>query len=342
MNLDTPPALQSEPPSNRQWKKLIESYERPSRLRATWQLVNTLGSYVALWGLIYLCLSWSFWLALPVAVLAGGILVRLFIIFHDCGHKSFFQSEAANRFWGSVCGILTFTPFRHWTWEHSVHHATSGNLDKRGCGDIWTLTVTEYLESSRWKRISYRLARNPLILFVIAPLFLFLVRERFPKAGAKAEQRRSVYLTNLGILGIAVGMSFLFGVGTYLILQLIIMAIAGSAGVWLFYVQHQFEDAYWERREDWNYTQAALDGSSFYKLPKVFQWFSGNIGFHHIHHLSPRIPNYNLERCHKSHDVFRNVKPLTVWTSLKSLGFRLWDESERRLVGFRGLSRFSS
>jgi omega-6 fatty acid desaturase (delta-12 desaturase) len=202
---------------------------------------------------------------------------------------------------------------------------------------VWTLTVQEYLESSRWKRFAYRLARNPFILFVLAPMYLFLIHQRFPTNGTAARERRSVHWTNLAMLGVAVAMSSVFGWKAYLVIQLSLMTFAGSIGVWLFYVQHQFEGVYWERAEEWDYLTAALQGSSFYKLPKVLQWFSGNIGFHHIHHLSPRIPNYNLERCHKAEPLFQTVPPVTLFSSLKSFTFRLWDEKRHKLVGYRHL-----
>lgn len=317
------------------WKAIVARYQKPSTGRGLWQVINTLVPYTALWVLMHFTAQISWWLTAPLAILAGGFLVRIFIIFHDCGHGSFFKSQRANHVLGTIAGFLTFTPYFHWRWEHSVHHATSGDLDRRGTGDVWTLTVQEYLESSRWKRFAYRLARNPIILFVIAPLFLFIVRERFVTSGAGKRERRSVYLTNLAIAAVAVGMSCAYGIGTYLIIQLIVFSIAASAGVWLFYVQHQFEGVYWERSDNWDYATAALKGSSFYKLPKVLQWFSGNIGFHHIHHLSPRIPNYHLEKCHESEPLFQTVKPVTLWSSLKSFTFRLWDEKERKLVGFR-------
>jgi acyl-lipid omega-6 desaturase (Delta-12 desaturase) len=236
--------------------------------------------------------------------------------------------------WGYLAGLLTFTPYYHWRWEHALHHATAGDLDRRGVGDVWTLTVQEYLQSSRWKRFSYRLARNPIVLFVLAPLFLFVVLQRFPSANATRRERNSVRWMNLAILALMIGMSALFGILPYLVIQLTAMAVAGSAGVWLFYVQHQFEDAYWERGDDWDYTAAALKGSSFYQLPRVLQWFSGNIGFHHIHHLSPRIPNYNLERCHRSDPMFGDVQPVRPIASLRLLTLRLWDESARKLIGF--------
>ncbi len=231
-----------------------------------------------------------------LAILAGGFLVRIFIIFHDCGHGSFFQSRRANDILGFVTGVLTFTPYYHWRWQHALHHASSGDLDRRGMGDVWTLTLREYLEASRWKRFAYRVARNPLVLFTLGPLFLLMVH-RFCSPNAGRRERNSVHLTNLALLAVAIGLSLLFGVKAYLLLQLGVLLAAGIAGVWLFYVQHQFEGVYWERSQEWDYATAALQGSSFYKLPKVLQWFSGNIGFHHIHHLSPRIPNYHLEKC---------------------------------------------
>ena len=319
------------------WKAIVARYQKPSVGRGVWQIVNTLVPYAALWYLMYLSLSVSWWLVVPLAVLAAGFLVRVFIIHHDCGHGSFFKSRRANDILGFVTGVLTFTPYYHWRWEHALHHSTAGDLDRRGMGDIWTLTVQEYLESSRWQRFAYRLARNPVVLFLIAPLFMFLVKHRFPKADASPRERDSVHWANLAILGIAAGLTWIFGLKAYLLIQLMVTGIAGTAGVWLFYVQHQFDGVYWERGDEWDYAMAALKGSSFYKLPKVLQWFSGNIGFHHIHHLSPRIPNYHLEKCHDAEPLFQTVKPLTLFASFKSFTFRLWDEQRRRLVGYRHL-----
>jgi omega-6 fatty acid desaturase (delta-12 desaturase) len=233
--------------------------------------------------------------------------------------------------------VLTFTPYFHWRWEHAIHHSTSGDLDRRGVGDVWTLTVQEYLESSRGRRFAYRLARNPVVLFLLAPLFFFVVMQRFPSRKAPLRERCSVYWTNLAIGLVAAGMIWAFGWKAYLIIQLTHVLIAGSAGLWLFYVQHQFDGVYWERRDQWDYAAAALQGSSFYKLPKILQWFTGNIGFHHIHHLSPRIPNYHLEKCHRTEPLFQTVKPVTLLSSLKSLTFRLWDERRRTLVGYSAL-----
>jgi omega-6 fatty acid desaturase (delta-12 desaturase) len=321
------------------WKDAVVEFQKPSTPRALWQIVNTLVPMAGLWYLMYHSYTISWWLTVPLAILAGAFLVRVFIIFHDCGHGSFFKSRMANDITGVITGVLTLTPYYHWRWEHNIHHATSGHLDKRGIGDIWTLTVQEYLEASRWKRFAYRLARNPFILFVIAPLYVFIVRQRFPSLNANTRERHSVYMMNLAIAGMAIGLSATFGIKAYLLIQLIIIAVAGSAGVWLFYVQHQFEGVYWERGENWDYTAAALQGSSFYKLPRILQWFSGNIGFHHIHHLSARIPNYNLERCHKADPLFQQVKPVTLLGSFKSFTFRLWDEQRRILVGYGHLRK---
>jgi omega-6 fatty acid desaturase (delta-12 desaturase) len=325
-------------PVRRSWKEVVARYQRPVAWRGIWQILNTLVPYVALWYLMYRSLSVSVWLTAPLAVLAGGFLVRIFIIFHDCAHGSFFKSRRANEIVGCAMGVLCFTPYHRWRWEHSVHHSSAGDLDRRGTGDVWTLTVQEYLEASRWKRCAYRLARNPFILFVVAPLVLFLVLERLPTRKDGGRERVSVHATNAVLALMVAGMSWLFGWKAYLLLQLVAVMIAGSAGVWLFYVQHQFEGVYWERGQKWDYERAALEGSSYYKLPPVLQWFSGNIGFHHIHHLSPRIPNYHLERCHRSEPLFQKVKPVTLLSSFKCLAFRLWDERRRRMVGYPSAS----
>ena len=317
------------------WKAIVARFQEPSTLRASWQICNTFVPYALLWYVMSRTMAVSYWLTLPFAILAAGFLVRIFIIFHDCGHGSFFKSRLANTITGFIAGMLTLTPYYHWRWEHAVHHGTSGDLDRRGSGDVWTLTVQEYLEASRWKRFAYRLARNPLILFVIAPLYVFVISERFPSKTAQPRERRSVHMMNLAILATAVVLSVLMGIKEYLLIQLTVTAVAAAAGVWLFYVQHQFEEAYWERGDNWDYTAAALQGSSFYKLPKILQWFSGNIGFHHIHHLSPRIPNYNLQRCHDADPVFQQVKPMTLLSSLKTLPLHLWDEQRQKLVRFR-------
>lgn len=337
MKNDSNPASVKSPPPVEVWREIVLKYQKPSTWRALWQIIDTVIPYGGLWYLMYLCLPVSWWLVVPLAILAGGLLVRVFIIFHDCGHGSFFKSAAANDAVGLLAGILTFTPYYHWRWEHAIHHSSAGDLDRRGTGDVWTMTVQEYLESSRWKKFAYRLARNPFVLFVLAPLFLFVVMQRFPSPKASRREQHSVHAMNLALLGMALGLIWIFGLKAYLLIQLIILMVAGGAGVWMFYVQHQFEDVYWERGDNWSYTAAALQGSSFYKLPRILQWFSGNIGFHHIHHLSPRIPNYNLEKCHQADPLFQQVKPVTMFSSLKSFTYRLWDEKGKRLVGYRHL-----
>jgi omega-6 fatty acid desaturase (delta-12 desaturase) len=337
MRVDSTPSGSGQNPHGPSWKEIVAKYQKSALWPSLWQVANTLVPYAAVWWLMYLSLAVSWWLALPLAVLAGGFMVRVFIIFHDCGHGSFFASARANNVLGFMTGVLTFTPYFHWRWEHAAHHATSSDLDRRGMGDVWTLTVQEYLEASRWKRFAYRLARNPFSLFGLAPLFLFLVKQRFAAPQAPRREQNSVFWTNLAAGFMAAWLCWVFGFKAYLLLQLLVVMVAGSAGIWLFYVQHQFDGVYWERNANWDYRTAALKGSSFYKLPKVLQWFSGNIGFHHIHHLSPRIPNYNLEKCHRAEPLFQTVKPVTLFSSFKSFTFRLWDEQRRSLVGYRAL-----
>ena len=329
------PAAIARPASRAPWKQVIEKYQRASTWRASWQLLNTFVPYALLWYLMHLSATVSWWLTLPLAILAGGLLMRIFIIFHDCGHGSFFRSRRANDVLGFIAGMLTFTPYYQWRWEHAVHHGHAGQLDHRGTGDIWTMTVQEYLQSSRWRRFAYQLARNPFILFVIAPLYVFLIGQRMPSARGNRRERESVWWMNLALLCMALAMSWVLGVGQYVLIQLTVMAVAGAGGIWMFYMQHQFERAYWKRGDEWDYAAAALQGSSFYQLPRVLQWFSGNIGFHHIHHLSPRVPNYHLQRCHESEPLFRLVQPMTLFSSLRSLSLRLWDEKAGRLVGYR-------
>jgi acyl-lipid omega-6 desaturase (Delta-12 desaturase) len=320
------------------WREIVSEFQRPSLIRSTWQILNSVGIYLVIWYLMYLSLGVSYWLTIPLAIAAGGFLVRVFIIFHDCAHGSFFRSRKANDILGFITGVLTFTPYHQWRWEHTVHHAHAGDLDSRGMGDIWTMTVQEYLAASRWTKFRYRLARNPVVLFVLAPTFLFLVLQRFPLAKASKKIRRSLHYTNLCVFALIAVLIWVFGLQAYLGIQFIVVLVGATSGIWLFYVQHQFEGVSWERGENWDFTEAALKGSSFYRLPRILQWFSGNIGFHHIHHLSPRIPNYNLESCHKADPLFQSVQSISLLSSLKSLAFRLWDEESRKLVGFRHLN----
>ena len=319
-------------------KDNVARFETASLGRARWQVINSFIPYALLWVAMVYALTISYWLMLPLAILAAGFLARIFIIFHDCGHGSFFKSKRVNNTMGVVAGLLNLTPYRYWRWQHALHHGTAGDLDRRGSGDIWTLTVQEYIQSTRWRRFAYRLARNPIVLFAIAPLYVFAVHHRFAVAAAPKRERQSVRVTNWALLGITLVMSAVIGLKAFLLIQLTVTAFAGAAGLWLFYIQHQFEGAYWVRSEDWDYTAVALKGSSFYKLPRILQWFTGNIGFHHIHHLSPRIPNYHLERCHDADPFFKTIKPVTLVASLRALGYRLWDEKRHVFVGFSGLT----
>jgi omega-6 fatty acid desaturase (delta-12 desaturase) len=299
-------------------------------------MANSFIPYFVFWFLAYFSLSISYALTLFFAFLSALFVIRIFIIFHDCGHGSFFESKRWNDIVGVLSGIITFTPYFAWRHSHAVHHATSGDLDRRGVGDVWTLTYEEYQKLPRAQQIFYRVYRNPFMIFVIGPTIDFVVLQRwgYPEVFTKPRERNSVVFTNLVLLGILLGMSALIGFWQYVGVQLPIIAIASSIGVWLFYVQHQYENVYWERHEKWDFATAALYGSSFYKLPKILQWFTGNIGFHHVHHLSPRIPNYNLEDCHNSAEVFQRVEPLTLRTSLQSLRVRLWDEDRHKMIGY--------
>lgn len=327
-----PPAQEHRPDSS--WQETVASYQRPSKLRSIWQLVNSVLPYFALLVAMYFSLRVSYWITLALAFPAAGLLIRTFIILHDCGHGSFFASRKANRVTGFLMGVLSFIPSDYWSHEHARHHATAGDLDHRGHGDIWTLTVEEYVALSGWDRLRYRLYRHPFVMFLVGPLYIFVVRYRFWLPGDSTRRRRSVIMTNAAILAIVGVAAWTIGIKAYLAIQGPIMAIAATAGVWLFYVQHNFEGTYWERHEKWDYVREALEGSSFYKLPRILQWFTGNIGFHHVHHLSPRIPNYYLERVHESLQLFQNVPTITLKSSLRSLRHRLWDEQRRRLVGF--------
>jgi omega-6 fatty acid desaturase (delta-12 desaturase) len=320
------------------WRQAVAAYQSPQLRRSLWQLANSVLPFLALWYLAYRLLAVSYWLALPVQALAGGFLIRIFIIFHDCGHGSFFASRKANDVVGFLTGVLTLTPYQDWRDEHARHHATAGDLDRRGIGDVWTMTVDEYRAASFWQRLGYRLYRNPLVMFGLGPVYVFAIKQRFPRARGGPRGRRSVLLTDLALVAVFGTLFATIGVGTTLLVHLPILAIGGAAGIWLFYVQHQFETVYWEHRDKRDYVAVALQGSSFYALPRVLQWFSGNIGFHHIHHLSPTIPNYRLPECHREQEVFQKVDRLTLRTSLRSLRLRLYDEASHRLVGFPALS----
>jgi omega-6 fatty acid desaturase (delta-12 desaturase) len=318
-------------------RKQIAPFEQSTTKQSIWQIINTLGPFIILWYLAYISLSVSYWLALIPAVFAAGFLTRIFIIFHDCTHHSFFKDRRANRIVGTIMGVLTLFPFDQWGHEHSVHHATSGNLDKRGTGDIWTLTVDEYLAAPFKLRFAYRFYRNPLVMFGLGPIYVFLLKNRFNRKGARKKEKNNTYLTNALIVVLAALLCLAVGWQSFLLVQGSIFMISGSIGIWLFYVQHTFEDSYFEENEEWEYVLAAVEGSSFYKLPKLMQFLTGNIGYHHVHHLSPRVPNYKLEMAHNNTQPLENVPTITLATSLSSLRFRLWDEESKNFVGFKDI-----
>ena len=320
------------------WQPIVAKYAKPDLTRSLWQIANTLIPYFVLWGLMIWSVQISDWITLGRSVLAAGFLMRTFIIFHDCGHGSFFKSKKANELVGRITGFLNFTPYYRWKHDHAIHHATSGNLDKRGSGDVHTMTVREYLAAPWWKKAAYRIVRHPLALLGVGPLLIFLVAHRIPPLKGK-RARSSVWWTNISLAVAIALLCWLIGWKTYVLVQLPIVMISATIGIWLFYVQHNFDPTYWDNQEGWEFVKAGLQGSSFYKLPLILQWFSGNIGFHHIHHLSAKIPNYNLPRCYAENSEF-HVRPLTILTSLKSLSLRLYDEERKMLVGWDGLKRY--
>ncbi|MBD1223542.1 fatty acid desaturase [Virgibacillus halodenitrificans] len=318
-----------------QLRKSVASFANSDMKASIMQLINTILPFFLLWFLAYQSLSLSIWLSVALSVIAAGFVIRIFIIFHDCTHGSFFKSSKANRVVGTITGIITLFAFEKWKRSHAIHHATSGNLDKRGTGDVWVMTVEEYVQASVWERLAYRLYRNPIVMFGFGPLYLFLLSNRFNRKGAKRKERLNTYLINVSIMVIYSLLIWVVGWQAFLMIQLPILFVSGALGIWLFYVQHQFEDSYFENEDEWDFVKAAVDGSSYYKLPKVIQWLTGSIGFHHVHHLSPRVPNYHLEKAHESTPPLQQATTITLATSLKSIRFRLYDEATRSFVTFK-------
>jgi omega-6 fatty acid desaturase (delta-12 desaturase) len=322
-------------PKLTQLKKSVAPFEQSNTKSSVRQLLNTFPPFFLLWIAAYMSLSVSYWLTLLFAILASGFVIRIFIVFHDCCHQSFFKSRKANEILGTIAGVITLVPYHQWKHSHAMHHATSSNLDKRGIGDMWLYTVEEYVAASPWKRLAYRLYRSPFVMFGIGPIATFLVQYRFNVKGAKRSERINTWVTNLSILALYGLLSWVLGWQNFLIIQVPIFWVSGALGIWLFYVQHQFEDSYFENEEEWSYVKAAVDGSSYYKLPKLLQWITGNIGFHHVHHLSPRVPNYHLEEAHNAVPPLQQATTITLATSLKALRFRLWDEDNKAFVSFK-------
>ena len=316
------------------WRQVLTPYAQSHLGRSLLDIATSVIPYLVLSVVMYLALGVSYPLVLAIAVPTAGFLVRTFILFHDCSHGSFLASKRANAWLGVALGLLVYSPFLRWRHEHAIHHATSGDLDRRGGGDVRTLTVAEYLALPWRRRMGYRLFRNPLVMFGIGPIVALVVGPRLVSRSARPRMRRSVIGTNIA-LAVLVGMlCWVVGWRDYLLVQAPTVLLAGSAGIWLFYVQHWFEDTDWQSADGWSYADAALRGSSYLKLPRVLQFFSGNIGLHHIHHLSARIPNYNLQRAHDENPIFHQVPTLSLWDGLRAVRFKLWDADRRRLVTF--------
>ncbi|MCW3020585.1 MAG: fatty acid desaturase [Solirubrobacterales bacterium] len=324
----------SPQPQGAFWRETLAPYARPHLGRSLLDLATSVLPYLALSVAMYEALSVSYLLVLVIAIPTAGFLVRTFVLFHDCSHGSFLASRRANLWLGTVLGLFVYSPFLRWRHDHAIHHATSGDLDRRGGGDVRTLTVSEYDALPSRARLGYRLFRNPLVMFGIGPIVALLVGPRIVAKSARPRMRQSVLGTNVALALLIAALCWLVGWRDYLLVQAPTLLLAGSAGIWLFYVQHQFEDAYWESAETWTYADAALRGSSYLKLPKVLQFFSGNIGLHHVHHLSARIPNYNLQRAHDENAIFHEVPTLSLRDGMRAVRLKLWDEKRRRMVTF--------
>jgi acyl-lipid omega-6 desaturase (Delta-12 desaturase) len=323
----------------RAWAQILARYRQPNNGRSIVEIAVTIVPLVALWVLAWISLDYGYWLSLLFAVPAAGFLVRLFMIQHDCGHGAFFPYRRANDWVGRVIGVLTLTPFSFWRHTHALHHATSGNLDRRGFGDVDTLTVREYRALSPFGRLRYRLYRHPLIMFGIGPAYLFVLRHRLPIGLMRGGWKPwlSTMATNFSIALICATLIWLIGIKAFLLVHLPIILLAASIGVWLFYVQHQFEYTTWDDDADWSVHEAALHGSSYYDLPAILHWFTANIGVHHVHHLCSRIPYYRLPQVLRDHTELRTVSRLTIMQSIRCVRLVLWDETRRRLVPFRDL-----
>lgn len=316
-------------------RKDVAPFAKAERRKSIIQMVNTLVPLMIAWVAGFYLLQYSPWLTVACSVVAAGFVVRTFIIFHDCTHGSFFKSKKANDYVGFVTGVLTSFPYEKWKREHTIHHATSSNLDKRGIGDIDMLTVDEYMEKSKLGRFGYRLYRNPLVMFGLGPIYMVVILNRFNRSDAKKKERVNTHLTTLAMVAVLGSLVLLTSWQAVLLVYGVTLFIAGALGIWLFYIQHTYEDSYFEYNEEWDYVKAAVEGSSYYKLPKLLQWITGNIGFHHVHHLSPRVPNYHLEAVHESVTPLQKATTITLTTSLESVRYKLYDPEQKKFVTFK-------
>jgi acyl-lipid omega-6 desaturase (Delta-12 desaturase) len=319
------------------WTQILSRYRAPSQARSVIELIITAGPLVLLWTLMWATLDVGYWLCLLLAIPTAGFLVRLFMIQHDCGHGAFFHHRRTNDWVGRVIGVLTLTPYDFWRRTHAVHHSTSGNLDRRGIGDIDTLTVSEYLARSRWGRLRYRVYRHPIVMFGVGPTYLFIIQHRLPVGLMRNGWMPwiSTMATNAAVVALVAAMIWLIGVHSFLLVHLPTMVLAASVGVWLFYVQHQYENTVWAHSKTWNLQEVALHGSSHYALPGLLRWFTANIGVHHIHHLCSRIPCYRLPLVLRDHPALGAIGRLTLLQSFRCVRLVLWDEGQQRLVSFR-------
>jgi acyl-lipid omega-6 desaturase (Delta-12 desaturase) len=314
--------------------EMLSAYAQPRLGRSLLELATSVVPYLGLCVVMYLTLGISVVLTVLLAVPAAGFLVRTFVVFHDCAHGSLFASKRANNYVGRCAGLLILSPFRRWRHDHAVHHATSGDIERRGVGDVLTLTVSEYQRRSWRGRLAYRLIRNPLVMFGLGPVIAMIVGPRVPTRAQRPRLRHSVVGTDAALVAVVGGLCWLIGWRSFLAVWAPAALLAGSTGIWLFYVQHQFEDAYWQSSEDWSYADAALQGSSYLRMPRFLQFFTGNIGLHHVHHLNARIPNYNLQRAHDENPVFHSVPTISLWDGVRAVRLKLWDEQTRKLVTF--------
>jgi omega-6 fatty acid desaturase (delta-12 desaturase) len=329
------------PATPKEWSALLAPYRGSDTGRSVWQLASTMLLFLAFWYASYRALEVSWWLTLALAVPTAMMVVRLFMLQHDCGHGSFFRSNVVADAVGSVLGVITLVPYTYWRKTHAIHHASSGDLDGRDFGDIDTLTVKEYLALPKTKRLMYRLYRNPITMFIVGPAWQFVLKHRLPLDIPFSWKREwmSVHLTNVLLAGAVALMCWTVGWQAFLTVQIPVTLLAGAIGIYLFYVQHQYEDTYWRYRETWNYYKSALEGASHLVMPKFLQWCTANIGLHHIHHLASKIPNYKLQRCFDEIPALQQVTTLTLRQSVSTLRLTLWDEDEKKLVTFRELKR---